>query len=173
MSILIRRAVPADAAMLADLAARTFHDTFAAANSAQDMAQHLAASYSPSIQLAEINAPHIRTLIAERDGVAIAYAQLRSGKPPDCVRVAAPIELWRLYVDKPALGRGTSQFLMAAIFEDARTVGASAIWLGVWEHNPRALAFYRKYGFREVGSHVFQLGSDPQTDLIMLLDKIG
>lgn len=166
-SLVIRRAVPGDAAQLAQLAARTFKDTFAAANSAEDMAKHLAKTYGSAQQGIEIASRDMHTLLVEDAGVAIAYAQLRRDLMPDCVRGHAPIELWRFYVDTPAIGRGVAQRLMAAVNDAALAAGADTLWLGVWEHNARALAFYRKCGFHLVGSHVFVLGSDPQTDLIM------
>lgn len=165
--IVVRNAVPTDAAQLAELAARTFKDTFAAANSAEDMAMHLATAYGPAQQRDEIVSPDMHTLLVEANGTAIAFAQLRRGTPPACVRTSAPIELWRFYVDTPAIERGIAQRLMAAVDEAGRAVGAATLWLGVWEHNARAIAFYHKCGFRFVGSHIFTLGSDPQTDLIM------
>src|SRR4051794_20417036 len=89
----IRRAVPEDAELLADLAARTFRVTFEAYTSPEDMAVHLAGSYSPALQLAEITSPEITTLLAICDGLA-AFAQLRNGPPPPCVTGARPVELW-------------------------------------------------------------------------------
>lgn len=163
----IRRAVPADAEALAALAARTFYDTFAADNTPEDMAEHLAQSYSPARQRAEITAADMITLVADNGGL-IAFAQLRQGAPPSCVTSPTPIELWRFYVDRAWHGRGVAGRLMEAALNEATAVGADAVWLGVWERNPRAIAFYRKFGFVDVGSHGFQLGADLQTDRIMV-----
>jgi ribosomal protein S18 acetylase RimI-like enzyme len=163
----IRVATPADAAMLAALAERTFRDTFAAVNTTQDMAAHAAASYGVDKQLAEIESAHIRTLIADIDGVAAGYAQLRIGHAPECVKAHRAVELWRFYIDREWIGHGLAQRLMEAAVTEAQALDASAFWLGVWEHNARAIAFYRKFGFVEVGAHVFRLGDDAQTDLIM------
>ncbi len=162
----IRRAAVADAGALAELAARTFNDTFAGSNTAADMATHNARTYGVEIQRAEIAAPSIRTLIAERDGHAIAYAQLREESTPACVTTRPAIELWRFYVDKTTIGRGVAGELMAAVLDEAAGSSVRSIWLGVWERNPRAIAFYRKCGFSEIGSHRFQLGGDLQNDLI-------
>ena len=62
---------------------------------------------------------------------------------------------------------------MQAAIDEAQRRGHDTLWLGVWEHNPRARAFYRKWGFVEVGTHIFVLGSDPQTDILMqrVMDK--
>lgn len=163
----IRRAVPDDAVPLADLAARTFRDTFGADNTPEDLAAHLAASYDPARQLAEITSPDVVTLLAECDGLA-AFAQLRRGNPPACVASTNTIELWRLYVAKGWHGRGIARHLMRAVLEEAKAAGANTVWLGVWEKNPRAIAFYRKFGFGDVGSQAFRLGSDVQTDRVMV-----
>jgi len=76
-------------------------------------------------------------------------------------------EVVRLYVSRVWLGRGVGEALMRACIEEGRKGGHKTIWLGVWEQNPRARAFYRKWDFLEVGRHLFQLGSDPQIDILM------
>lgn len=79
----------------------------------------------------------------------------------------APLELKRLYVARAWHGRGVAQALMNAVLDAARARGAKTLWLGVWERNPRAVAFYEKYGFTRVGEHSFILGSDVQTDWVL------
>ena len=78
-----------------------------------------------------------------------------------------PCELVRLYVSAEWLGRGVGEALIHASISEVRQEGYRTLWLGVWEHNHRARAFYRKWNFREVGEHIFQLGDDPQTDILM------
>ena len=56
---------------------------------------------------------------------------------------------------------------MRASLDAARSAGHRTIWLGVWERNARAISFYERWVFEKVGDHVFRLGSDDQTDLIM------
>jgi ribosomal protein S18 acetylase RimI-like enzyme len=92
---------------------------------------------------------------------------LRSGDVEDGVNGEKPIELVRLYVSRDSLGSGLGAALMQACIGEARRRGHQTLWLGVWEHNTRARAFYRRWNFREVGTHVFQLGDDPQTDILM------
>jgi ribosomal protein S18 acetylase RimI-like enzyme len=170
VDLVIRRATPADAARLADLAARTFHDTFAADNQTQAMAVHLARSYAPAVQLEEINRPDMRTLLVEIGGESIAYAQLRSedDDTPTCVTGPNPIEVFRFYVDRPWIGRGVAQPLMCAAIDEGRSLGAKTLWLGVWERNSRAIAFYTKCGFTLVGDHEFLFADEVQTDLVMV-----
>ena len=90
-----------------------------------------------------------------------------SGDVPSCVRGSAPVELLRFYVDQAWHGQGIAQVLMAEVIAAAVADGSKTLWLGVWERNPRALAFYGKCGFRDVGSHEFVMGTDHQTDRIL------
>ena len=163
----IRRATPADAAALAELAARTFRETFGADNRPEDLAMHLATAYGPEQQGRELEDAAIATLVAEQEGALVAFAQLRRGHTPDCVTGPSPIELWRFYVAAAWHGRGLAQRLMARVFDAARDGGAATLWLGVWERNPRAIAYYRKEGFTDVGSHTFVVGTDAQVDRIL------
>ena len=163
----IRRAGVDDAALLAELGARTFIETFSADNRPEDMAAYLAAAFGPEQQVAELTDPHSIFLIAEVDGVAAGYAKLDPGRTPESVTGARPIELVRLYVSKAWLGRGVGAALMRDCLDEAKRAGYQTLWLGVWERNKRARAFYRKWNFRDVGKHIFQLGDDPQTDILM------
>jgi len=164
----LRTAVAADAARLAEFAARTFSETFAAENTAEDMQMHLASAFSVERQRREIEDPAMTTLILEDAGGRWAgFAQLRAGKISDGVPREGSIELYRFYIDSPWHGRGLAADLMEGAKQHARARGASSLWLGVWERNARAQAFYRKQGFSKVGKQVFVVGSDPQTDDVM------
>lgn len=162
----ISRGTAADAPVLAALARDTFHDTFAATNDAAEMAIHLQRAYGVAQQTAELTDADVITLLVREAGHAVAYAQLRTGHVPDCVRGARPVELWRFYVRRDWHGRGVAQALMAHVIDEASGRG-DTLWLGVWEHNPRARTFYGKCGFADVGEHVFLFGTDPQTDRVM------
>jgi GNAT superfamily N-acetyltransferase len=167
MSIVIRHGVETDAMALAELAARTFEETFASDNRPEDMALHIARAYGPPQQQRELADPDITTLLVEVDGQLAAYAQLRSGMAPDCVTGEAPIELWRFYVARSWHGRGMAQALMRRVELEVHRRGGRTLWLGVWERNVRATAFYQKSGFVDVGSHAFMVGTDAQTDRIL------
>jgi diamine N-acetyltransferase len=163
----IRYANLDDASLLTELGARTFSEAFAAENTSEDMADYLASSFNLRQQTAELSDPVVTCLIAEIDGVAAGYAQLRAGEPEAGIKGARPVELVRLYVSREWLGRGVGEALMRACLDEARRAGHETIWLGVWEQNGRARAFYRKWDFDVVGEHIFQLGSDSQTDILM------
>lgn len=168
-TVKIQAALESDAGALARLAEETFRATFAASNTAENMRRHCQSSYGESIQLAEIRDPNLETWLAEDGGRLVAYAQLRRGKVPAAIVARRPVEILRFYVHSDAHGQGVAQALMAHALGRARQLGADVVWLGVWEHNPRAIAFYRKWGFEVVGEHVFMMGDDPQRDLLMRL----
>lgn len=169
MNWMIRPAVAADAADLSALAERTFRDAFSALNTAENMDLHCAGAFSPAIQAAEIANPEIHTVVAESQGRLVAFAQVNlRPEPPDCVSVSPAVELRRIYVERSFHGTGLARDLMAYVLRMAAKQEARAVWLGVWEHNPRAIRFYRRLGFSEAGDHVFVLGTDPQRDLVMV-----
>jgi diamine N-acetyltransferase len=163
----IRRGTLADAGLLSELGARTFSETFAVDNTPEDLAAYVATSFNVAQQTAQLKDPASTFLIAEVDGHAAGYAKLHDGEPEKGVEGPKPVELVRLYVSRDWLGRGIGEQLMRACIDEARKAGHVTIWLGVWERNARAQAFYRKWNFRTVGEHMFQLGSDLQRDLLM------
>ncbi|MEP7343901.1 MAG: GNAT family N-acetyltransferase [Gemmatimonadaceae bacterium] len=168
----IRPGVPSDATILAGFAARVFNEAFGQENRASDMEAHLAASYGEDQQGRELRDPSCVTLLIEDGGRLIAFAQVRQHQPPLCVTGEAPIELYRFYVDRPWHGQGIAQWLMAAAQETARDLGGGTLWLTVWERNPRAIAFYTKCGYRDVGATDFFVGPDRQVDRILVIDVV-
>jgi len=163
----IRNATITDAKLLAELGARTFWETFAADNTADDMNAYLAESFHPAQQAAELSDHNTYFKIAEADGTPVGYAMLRAGVAPESISGDKPIELVRLYVSKDSIGGGVGAALMQECLRESAARGHKTMWLGVWEHNLRAQSFYRKWNFIEVGTHIFQLGVDPQRDLLM------
>lgn len=157
----------ADNTLLANLGARTFSEAFAADNTAADMAAYLARSFSPAKQAAELADPAALFLIAESGAAAAGYAKLYATPPQTGLAGVNPVEIVRLYVVSSWIGRGVGSALMAACLAAAVARGHDAVWLGVWEHNARAIAFYERCGFTRFGAHPFRLGDDLQTDYLM------
>jgi GNAT superfamily N-acetyltransferase len=164
----IRAATLADASPLAALAEATFRAAFSASNSAADMDAYCASAFGGHIQTHELADADTTTLVAENGEGFIAYAQLVVRRAPVAVDAKRPIELKRFYVAAPFQGSHLAPALMDRVVEVAATGGCDLLWLGVWEHNPRAARFYSKCGFHEAGEQVFFVGADRQRDLIML-----
>ncbi len=157
-----------DAAELAAFAARTFEEAFSADNKPEDVRAHRSKNYGAKKLAAELSDPSVATILARSNGELIAYAQVRRGTPPPCVNDAAPIELHRFYVDRRAHGSGLASELMQAVHQAVYKFEGRHIWLGVWERNPRAIAFYKKVGFVDVGSTVYMVGADRQVDRVLV-----
>jgi len=166
--VVIRTPSPGEAGPLARFAERTFREAFEADNNPDDMNAYCETAFSPEVMRGYLTDASITTLVIAMDeGALAAYAQLRPQGPGHGPALERPLELWRFYVDKVHHGRGIAHQLMEAAIADATARGAATLWLGVWEHNTRAQAFYRKFGFVDVGSHTFVLGTDVQTDRLM------
>jgi len=170
LALRFRRAGNSDAVVLAEFGARTFQETFGRMNSPQDMADYLALNYGVSQQSKELQDPDIITVLAELEGQLVAYTQVRRQPPPGGLTVEHPVELWRFYVDSPWHGRGVAQRLMVHVHAAAAELGGQTIWLSVWERNERAIAYYKKCGFRITGTKDFWVGSDKQTDYMMMVE---
>lgn len=168
--LVIRQATPSDAHALAVFAAEAFVDTFGADNTPEDMTSYLGTAFGEAQQLAELGDAACTVLLAERDGALAGYAMLRDDALPgggSSAQLSNAIEIARLYAGKRWIGTGVGATLMQSCLGRAAARGREWIWLGVWEHNARAIAFYARWGFADVGSQHFQLGADLQTDRIM------
>lgn len=162
----LRLGSSSDASDLALLGRLTFRATFAADNTSDDMERYLSEAFAEDRVQAELADPDVTYLVAERDSKLLGYAKLRAAAetPAEGPR---PVELQRLYAHPEAIGAGVGSALMERCLEEAKAQGFLTLWLGVWERNARALAFYERWGFVATGEHVFQLGADAQRDVIM------
>lgn len=165
----IRQARPEDAKVLTDLAYTTFWDAFAhhPKNAPDDLNHYMRQAFNVEQITTELADEKNHFLIADLDDKPAGYSKLILGNTEPGITAENPVELNRLYAHQQFLGKGIGQGLMDACLEFARNEGFDVMWLGVWEYNPRAQRFYEKNGFRVVVSHTFQLGEDPQTDLLM------
>jgi diamine N-acetyltransferase len=169
-SISIRSCTLHDAEAIVSLGIRTFRDTFDEMNTPENMMLYLNKTFTLKRIKEEIQEPGSIFFIAEKDGEAIGYARLRIGsEKPEGIEANA-LEIERLYADKKYIGKRVGYMLMNSCLHYAADHNFDAIWLGVWEHNARAIAFYEKWGFEKFGLHVFMLGNDAQTDLLMKKD---
>ncbi len=137
------------------------------------MDEYVAESFTLQKMREELMGEREDFFLALADEAVCGYAKLRAGDNPEGVLAERPVELERIYVDAAHHGSGVGRLLMETALSHARSAGFDAIWLGVWERNERAVAFYRKWGFSVSGNKIFQFGSDPQTDLLMAKPLAG
>ena len=168
-SIEIRYADVGEIEDLAELASRSFVDTFASVNDPANIEFYLNTALSVDRFLKEYADTDSVFLVAHQTGSSTlaGYAKLRRESGNVNVDHKRTIEIERIYVDKPFLGHGVGAALMRRCFAEALDQECDGIWLGVWEHNEAAIKFYERWGFSKVGSHPFMLGAEQQTDLVM------
>jgi len=171
--VTIRRVTVSEAALLADLGARLFRQTYEAFNTAENLRSFISTSFSESLQLAELQDPDMTCLFAEDDGEIVGYVQMRKAASPCEESSPGDAELWRIYVDQSCHGRGIGKKLMDAVVTAAEEWKSARLWLGVWEKNDKALAFYERNGFAARCDHIFRVGDDDQRDIVMVRDLYG
>jgi len=167
MGIIIRYASTADAQNIAELSRQTFYDTFAEVNTKEDMDKFMTGPFSTEQLLAECALPEHIFLAAFMDEELVGYAKMTETKNPPELGDTPAIELGRLYAAQKTIGQGVGKLLMQECIRIAKEKSRMLLWLGVWEHNQRAIAFYTKFGFEKFGEHDFVLGDDVQTDWLM------
>lgn len=165
--VIIREASKADASVIAHMSRRTFYDTFALSNTKADMDKFMNEQFTYEQLVEEVGAAGNIFLLAQTPDEILGYARLRLNNNPPSLGVVNALEIARLYVEKKAIGRGVGNALMAAGIAQARHLGCSCVWLGVWEHNERAIRFYQYHEFVKFDEHPFLLGNDRQTDWLM------
>jgi GNAT superfamily N-acetyltransferase len=165
--IVIKEATVADAALIADLSRQTFYDSFAADNTKADMDKFMNEAFTWEKLMNEVGAPGNIFLLAYNGDEAVAYVRLHDATDAKLLIYGTAIEIARIYAMQSNIGKGVGSALMQRCVDVARQKNAKVIWLGVWENNHKAISFYKKWGFEQFGNHVFMLGDDPQTDLLM------
>lgn len=160
-----RLATPDDVQTLVEIGTETFRDTFAADNTPENMKAYLEKNFAPDQIRQDIDDPDSVFILAYDKSRIVGYAKLRKGKNPGTE--SSSIEIERIYAIKEYIGKKVGKTLMQTSLDFAAELGYKKVWLGVWEHNPRAIAFYERWGFKISGSHPFLLGDDLQTDLLM------
>lgn len=168
MTTTIRQAGPDDAATLAQIGAEAFTTAYAADLPLERLAAFAAETFAEARVAADLAEQPGCYLLLEVEGEAAGLAQLRDGPPPRGVTGPRPVELSKIYLLEKWIGRGLGTALMQASVDEARRRGYATLWLGVWERNPRAIAFYHKWGFVEAGDVAFRFGGEIQRDLIMV-----
>lgn len=158
---------PEDAAALAALKAETFVETFGADNDPAHVAAHLARAFTPEVVRRTLEDPASTTWWLVEDGTPIGYLKVNRGEAQTEPDLDDGLEVEQVYVLAAHHGRGLGGRLLDHAVEVARAEGYPSIWLGVWEHNRRALEVYEHRGYVPIGDHTFLFGDEEQRDVLM------
>ncbi|MCE3278074.1 MAG: family N-acetyltransferase [Bacteroidetes bacterium] len=167
--IKIKKATVSDINELQAIGRQTFFETFASGNTEENMAKYLEEGFSKEKLTAELSNKNSEIYFAILEDKVIGYLKLNLGESQTELKDNTALEIERIYVLKEFHGKSVGQVLYEKAIEIAHEKKAEYVWLGVWEENPRAISFYKKNGFQEFDKHIFKLGDDEQTDIMMKL----
>ncbi|MFP5438800.1 MAG: GNAT family N-acetyltransferase [Bacteroidia bacterium] len=165
--IILKQAGPEAGNLLQQLGKRTFYETFAESNDEETIQNYLERSFSPEKVLQELSNPDSYFFIAYEQDTAVGYLKLNTAKAQTELQGNSALEIERIYVLKDFHGKKVGQLLFEKAIGIARQLNKEFIWLGVWEQNTMAVRFYEKNGFMAFDTHVFKMGDEEQTDILM------
>ena len=168
-NINIKKVTLNDIDQLQIIGRQTFSETFSAGNTEENMKKYLAEDFSIDKLTAQLNNKNSEFYFATLDNNTIGYLKLNFGKSQTELKDDKALEIERIYVLKEYHGKNVGQLLYEMAMQIAKQTNTNYVWLGVWEQNPRAINFYKKNGFVEFDKHIFKLGEDEQTDIMMKL----
>lgn len=148
----------------------TFYDTFFSYNTAKNMKDYLDEAFSIEKLTTELSDENIEYYFAKIGNRIIGYLKINFAQSQTELQVGNAAEIERIYVIKEFHGKNVGQLLYEKACDRAREEKAAYIWLGVWENNPRAINFYKKNGFTEFDQHIFKLGAEEQTDIMLKME---
>ena len=163
----IHPVLPEDLPVLRDLAEATFRETFSSQNTPQNISAYASVAFDMDRVRAEYENAHSRFWFARTGPDIAGYLKLNTGPAQTEQDLENAMEIERIYATRAFQGRGVGKRLMATALQAAREAGVNWVWLGVWEHNQKAIAFYEHQGFEPFSRHSFRLGDDEQTDVMM------
>jgi ribosomal protein S18 acetylase RimI-like enzyme len=156
-----------DLPVLQEISKRTFYDSFATLNTAENMKFHLDHHFTKEKLTAEIRNPDTQFFFAMHGGIPVGYIKINQGTAQTVLPNDQAVEIERIYVDRLFKGKGIGKIFIKKAEELAKISLAKYLWLGVWEHNEPAIRFYIQNGFEIYSRHIFKLGDDDQTDLLL------
>ncbi len=168
-NIITKRISINDLEKLQKIGRKTFEETFSESNSEENMRTYLEEGFSKEKLTAELNDENSEFYFAILKDEVIGYLKVNFGESQTELKDSKALEIERIYVSKEFHGKSVGQILYDKAIEVANHKGSEYVWLGVWEENPRAISFYKKNGFVEFDKHIFKLGDDEQTDIMMKL----
>ncbi len=166
----IKKVTLNDIEQLQEISSVTFSETFSSSNTEENMKKYLAERFSKEKLSGELNNENSAFYFALSEGNVIGYLKVNFGTSQTELKDEKAVEIERIYVLKEFHGKKVGQILYEKAIEIAKQKGSNHIWLGVWEENLRAMSFYKKNGFIVFDKHIFKLGNEEQTDIMMKLE---
>lgn len=167
MAVYIRPCTIYDVNVLQSISYDTFLETFAEGNAAEDIKAYTDKAFDKARLQKELRNPQSHFAFIYQDAKLAGYIKMNIDEAQTEARGAGGLELQRIYIKTAYLRQGFGERLLQYATQQAEQLQKSFIWLGVWEHNDKAIRFYKKWGFSQTGAHAFYVGNDEQTDLIM------
>ena len=165
--ITVQNATLKDAEMIAEMSRQTFYDSFSKENTKENMEKFMGEQFTKESLMKEVGAERNIFLLAYEGDEPVGYVRIRENNIPPELDTDRAMELARIYAVQTAIGKGAGSALMQKCIDIAREKNYHTIWLGVWEHNQRAIHFYTRWGFEKFADHDFILGNDVQKDWLM------
>ena len=169
-TIEINKITQKDISELQNICIQTFRETFAEVNTTENIEKYVTESFAVDKLMKELSNPDTQFFFAKLEQQVIGYLKINFGQAQTELKGENSLEIERIYVLKAFHGKKVGQVLYEKALDVAKQTNANYIWLGVWEKNERALQFYKKNGFVEFDKHIFKLGADEQTDIMMKLN---
>ncbi len=167
---MIRKALTQDLGDLVHMARTAFLQAFTAGNKPENVSAYLEEAFTPGQLEIEMANPASTFFVAENGDEIVGYLKVNQTPAQTDIQDPESLEISRLYILEEHLGSGLGKKLLDTAIDFAKQNGKKYLWLGVWEHNARAIRFYEKNGLRKFGSHPFPFGDEVQTDYLMRID---
>ena len=165
----IRKISLADLESLIIISKKTFSETFANDNSEENLTEYLEKAFNEAQLTSELQDKNSEFYFVEDHDEVLAYLKVNTNQGQTEKVLERALEIERIYVNREFQGRKIGQLLLSNAISLANEQHLKQIWLGVWEYNPKAIKFYERNGFQEFDKHIFKLGDDEQTDILMRL----
>ena len=170
MNLAIKKCTAEDLEVLRQLSIKTYYETFSHQNTAENMAAYLEDAFDEGKLRRELGDENSSFFFLYADERLAGYLKLNEAPSQTDINDSDSLEIERIYVSGEFQGAGLGRYLMEQTINIATERRKKYAWLGVWEKNEKALSFYKRSGFYEIGTHKFVMGEDVQTDYIMRRD---
>lgn len=173
MLLKLHKCTPNELGLLLQIARKTFADAFEKDNDPENFKAYFEAAFTTKQLLSELNDPNSSFyLVYFNDGLA-GYFKVNLNKEPADFKLGKAMELERIYVLEIYHGQKIGVWILDQVKKMAHEASNQFLWLGVWENNGRAIAFYEGNGFKKFGMHPYYIGADKQMDFLMRFDLQG